>query len=108
MKHKWAEVIKAWADGYEIQYRVEGTKDWEGWGDFEELTSMESISNEWRIKPKEVVMYKWAALSKYGNWIESTYFSVDESQFRKQSGIKTSYVKRLDYTATSFPVDGDL
>ena len=104
MKHKWAEVIKAWADGDEIQYRVEGTDDWEDWNDFEELPLFESISNEWRIKGKEVVMYKWAYISQFGVNIESTYFSVDEDQFRKQSGIKTGYVKRLDYTATIFPV----
>jgi hypothetical protein len=50
MKHKHAELIKAWADGAEIEVKVNG--DWEhakkpSWAEF----------TEYRIKPEPDVVY---------------------------------------------------
>lgn len=50
--HKNAEVIKAWADGKEIQYRFEDGK----WHDFEHCGTAGpwiSDSPQWRIKPQK-------------------------------------------------------
>lgn len=52
--HVHAEVIKAWADGKPIEWRRKGDPNWTGlytptpvWGD----------TNEYRVKPEEVVDY---------------------------------------------------
>ncbi len=45
-QHKWAKEIKAWADGAEIQYKVNGK-----WKSLSEPTWFDS--NEYRIKPQE-------------------------------------------------------
>jgi hypothetical protein len=55
--HKHAEIIKAWADGAEIEYRTHDTIQWhsifKGW-------SWDNIVVEYRIKPElkpDVVFY---------------------------------------------------
>jgi len=44
--HKHAAIIKAWADGYEIQYQTDGS----GWFDIEDPSWHEDT--EYRIKPE--------------------------------------------------------
>jgi hypothetical protein len=47
--HKHAEVIKAWADGAEIQYRAEGcTGNW-----MDNTDPLWNLSFEYRVKPRE-------------------------------------------------------
>lgn len=50
--HKWAKVIKAWADGHEIQYKPEMGDTWH---------DMETVSfdgdGEYRVKPVEEARY---------------------------------------------------
>lgn len=53
-KHKWAEVIKAWADGAAIEWRLpensqRGWTDWQEAAEFPCFTQPNTI--EWRIKP---------------------------------------------------------
>jgi len=52
--HKHAEIIKAWADGAEIEYRVnDGKLGWSGWKPFDNLERF--LSDPWwdyRIKPE--------------------------------------------------------
>lgn len=53
--HKYAEVIKAWADGKEIQYRVNSSLN-STWNDYTNKLSTPDfggLSTEWRIKPKK-------------------------------------------------------
>lgn len=48
--HKWANVIHAFADGKEIQYRsFLGNGEWK---DTESLNGVEMAQLEWRIKPE--------------------------------------------------------
>lgn len=51
--HKWAEVIKAWADGKAIQYRLSGYLPDE-WSDFAggAVPAFNAEGLEWRIKPE--------------------------------------------------------
>lgn len=61
--HKYAEVVKAWADGKPIQYRVIGRS---GWVD---VTSQycpffDSKALEWRIKPDNTVVEKYIWFSR--------------------------------------------
>lgn len=56
--HKWAEVIKAWADGAEIQWAFtkESNYDCRTWRDFANASIIPNWSNEelvFRVKPEK-------------------------------------------------------
>jgi hypothetical protein len=73
MKHKHAEIIKAWADGAEIQYLSPMTLKWTDINDpaWEEVI-------EYRIKPEEkqpVVRWLWANIN---GSLSTTFASMDE------------------------------
>lgn len=57
-KHKWAEVIKAWAEGREIQYSTDNGINW--FNMTGNLTPEFSFDNTvWRIKPEsETITYR--------------------------------------------------
>ena len=50
MKHKHCDLIKAWADGVEIQQRYDRSKEWQDIGPFPSWVE----SFEYRIKPKTI------------------------------------------------------
>nr|DAH64383.1 MAG TPA: hypothetical protein [Caudoviricetes sp.] len=52
--HKWAEVIKAWADGKPIQRRLIGAHFWD---DVDEHPYFDNTTLEWRVKPEPVKTY---------------------------------------------------
>lgn len=54
MKHKHAELIKAWADGAEIEYRYTA---YEEWASINTPTWMEDF--EYRIKPESVKVVRY-------------------------------------------------
>lgn len=55
--HKWAEVVKAWADGKPIQYKYLDWKDSE-WKDNDMPLPRFDIGDlEWRVKPEPVETY---------------------------------------------------
>jgi hypothetical protein len=90
--HKHAELIKAWADGAEIQSRNIGENwvknDWPVW----------AADTEYRIKPKQpVIRWKWAYQCN-NVWYETEKFSTEED-IEKYIG---DYIK-LEYTRTEFP-----
>jgi len=61
--HKHAELIKAWADGAEIQLNVSPKS---GWKDTHQPSWRPSY--EYRIKPEpkpDVVLFAWAVLTSY-------------------------------------------
>jgi hypothetical protein len=47
--HKHAEIIKAWADGHQIQFRPNGQEEWMDVGDY---SPEWSLNTEYRIKPE--------------------------------------------------------
>nr|DAP78122.1 MAG TPA: hypothetical protein [Caudoviricetes sp.] len=65
--HKWAEVIKAWADGKPIQCRIGTQKEWIDWDPGQLRQSNASAlffpfdvprfdQFEWRVKPENIVI----------------------------------------------------
>ena len=61
--HKWAEVIKAWADGKPIQYKAYDSPDWR---DVEKAHPFfDNDFLEWRVKPEAIVVenYVWLDVS---------------------------------------------
>ena len=62
--HKWAEVIKAWADGKPIQVRFKNSTFWID----EEFDGGVPLFNapdrEWRVKPENLVVEECVYVSK--------------------------------------------
>lgn len=83
--HKHAELIKAWADGAEIQYRRNAQDDWK------------SLQNpewnglvEYRIKPAEkVVRWQWITVCEGSKpQISRSFFTEQEVSNGFQLGVK--------------------
>ena len=97
MKHKHADLIHAWADGAEIQYRaVPGHGEW--------LDAPYHMIWEWaaeyRIKPEEkkpVVRWLWAYKTIEGDWTHSICYWSDEEV------TETEYDFKLEWSRTEFP-----
>lgn len=63
-KHRWYDVIVAWASGEKIQYNFENT----GWRDYslglDRIPGFSDRDTEWRIKPKTITKkYRLALFS---------------------------------------------
>jgi GH35 family endo-1,4-beta-xylanase len=95
MKHKHAELIKAWAEGAEIQVKAHKLV----WEDRE--NPLWDTDSEYRIKPEEektVVKYLWA-IDK-GNGFKLHHLFVDEQSI-PYFAIRYP-AKRLDWSRTEF------
>ena len=94
MKHKHAELIKAWADGAEIEFNTG-----HGWN----LARLDDFNNErwdFRIKPEEnqpVVRWQWAFKTLAGWQSTSSFYTDSEVMYTKPERVK------LEYTRTEFP-----
>jgi hypothetical protein len=99
MKHKHAELIKAWADGAQIQ-RLEKIGLW---NDLKIETSIDWEAHaEYRIKPEEkqpVVRWLWAKEHIGGEWMISPVFRSKEEASKTFDG----QVICLEYTRQEFP-----
>jgi hypothetical protein len=94
MKHKHADLIKAWADGAEIQVFY---NDIMTWGGVDKPDWHESLS--YRIKPKPpVVRWLWAKLV-LGEWMISPVYRSREEALKTFDG----QVICLEYTRQEFP-----
>lgn len=93
MKHKHAELIKAWADGAQIEAKCNGK-----WEYMKRPSWFED--HQYRIKPEEkppVVRWQCAYKSANEYWVETNYFYTDEEIKQCKGHIK------LEYTRTEFP-----
>ena len=96
MKHKHAELIKAWADGAKIQY-FSGLGYWNdidypGWRPTE----------EYRIRPEKVTRYLWAIKNNVVHkhyWFSAQMFMTEKEVDEAYSNYEH---KRLDWSATEF------
>lgn len=100
MKHKHAEIIKAWADGADIEVKHPSNGSW-----WDAKPPLWDLAYEYRIKPeakRPVVMWKWAYKS-HGSWVESEMFMSElEIEIRQKTFPVERYFK-LEYTRTEFP-----
>jgi hypothetical protein len=84
--HKHAELIKAWADGAEIQYRADSN-----WYDCTSNSPMWDETQEYRIKPEPkpdvvlFVVYEWNPIN------ERTYSSVPNQNQGQFSNLKLTF-----------------
>ncbi len=94
--HKHAELIKAWADGAEIEY-----KSPYGWSPIEGRNPSWLDNSEYRIKPEKkqpVVRWQWVYPTMKG-WSATNYFYDDKEIL---NAIHDGCIK-LEYTRTEFP-----
>ena len=94
--HKHAELIKAWADGAQIQVKACNVV----WEDREH--PVWSTNREYRIKPEEkqpVVRWLWAKEHIGGEWMISPVFRSKEEALKTFNGKFIC----LEYTRTEFP-----
>jgi len=103
MKHKHAELIKAWADGAEIEAKWKNADcDWHVQENFLWLISSEfADSADFRIKPEEkqpVVRWLWAKLV-LGEWLISPVFRSKEEASKTFDG----QVICLEWSRQEFP-----
>ena len=97
MKHKHAELIKAWADGAQIQVFY---NDIMTWGGVDNPDWHESLS--YRIKPEEkqpVVRWLWA-IDKGNGFELHPRFVIDQKI--PYSAMRYAAI-RLDWSRTEFP-----
>ena len=93
MKHKHAELIKAWADGAQIQVKACNLV----WEDRE--NPYWATDREYRIKPEQpVVRWQWVYPTMKG-WSATNYFYDDKEIL---NAIHDGCIK-LEYTRTEFP-----
>jgi hypothetical protein len=94
MKHKHADLIHAWADGAEIQWK--NTNDvWEDWAN-DEVSPPWHPYSEYRIKPEEkkpVVRWLWA--DKFGQTTSCMYTEAEAKG--------TCHPIKLEWSRTEFP-----
>lgn len=94
-KHKHAEVIKAWADGAQVQL-----KRHDGWIDEPDPHWIPNFY--YRIKPAEKVV-RWLWLSKQydGMWHTGTTY-MTENQAHDYFGVYRQKYKKLDWSREEF------
>ena len=79
--HKYAAVIKAWADGAEVQYRTNDRAVWQDWVS----TSYSAIPSfradvEWRLMPAPVkLMYRVTLMKDRNDFFTTTVDSMEEA-----------------------------
>lgn len=99
MKHKHAELIKAWADGAQIQILHHSTSRW-----VDANLLLWDTSCEYRIKPEEkkpVVRWMWA-WEEHKLWCMSDTFMTEEEAKELETESGTRYIK-LEWSRTEFP-----
>lgn len=101
MKHKYAEVIKAWADGATVQVKNNN----EVWQD---TCPLWSEFREYRIKPAEkVVRYLWAfrkddeIRGEHGWLYTNSFVSDEEMEAQKKLRPDVKYIK-LEWSREEF------
>lgn len=92
--HKHAELIKAWADGAEIQHYNQT------YGHWEDSDPRWSESRQYRIKPEEkkpVVRWLWTN----ENGLTTQHLFTEEQM--KKNGLRHSYPIKIEWSRTEFP-----
>lgn len=90
--HKHAELIKAWADGAEIQIRVLQSGYWA-----DSTPPAWREDREYRIKPAEkVVRWLWTEVSAVGARLTDYFYTDEEARKELTNAVK------LEFTRTEF------
>lgn len=76
--HKWADVIKAWADGADVQISVNGSR----WEDIED-PAFDSKISRYRIKPEPKPDVVYFCIAKFGanDYLDDGDFEPTKTQY---------------------------
>lgn len=102
--HKYAEVIKAWADGHMIQYLHDDGEHEPWWVDITGNCVPWDLRDTYRIKPAEkVVRWLWVSKCIYnGRWYQSAaYMTQEEAEDSFRDTSITQY-KKLKWSREEF------
>lgn len=88
-RHKNADLIIAWAEGAEIEFRTIHNHDW-----YSTDTPAWNECTEYRIKPKQVEKWQWVARYGYGSLYITTHVS-DEGMSKYPL---VNFVQKIDST----------
>lgn len=95
--HKWAEVIKAWADGKTIEYRATDREEWQTYtqtGSFGPWKCLDYY--EWRIKPER--WYRVALLrDSISEWTTTAGSAAEEGNIEGFQFFKGWLTDRIYY-----------
>lgn len=80
-RHKWADIIHAWAEGATIQVKVNDGYD-KAWIDIETNNPTFYPSNEYRIKPKTIKREGWVNINSY----QSVFATKEDAEAQSFSG----------------------
>lgn len=74
--HRWADVLRAIADGDEVQYRYTDKDTWKTWESKTEFSPVWcAVAYEWRIAPKKQTVW----VNVYQGWISNQYKTKQEA-----------------------------
>ena len=107
--HKHAELIKAWADGAEIEYRrLEswGMRDWELISD-KLIFWYEDDVHEYRIKPEPKTEPKKVTLYIYNNLIDGKTWMQRHRVFVGHEGAHCTYMGQIEADYVEAKVRGE-
>jgi hypothetical protein len=86
VQHKWAEVVKAWLDGKNVQFKLSEYDD-NHWTDYTGhwLNPFDGLGYEWQVKP--IKKYRVAACSDENGEFTLSVITDEE----EQNATKASY-----------------
>lgn len=96
--HRHADIIKAWADGEEIEVRdrfgkwLDVTSDCPSW-----------LADEYRIKPKFEKRYRYAF--ERGCWFVASNYYKDDSDFLMNSGYIGTVFEKIEASGKDFQIN---
>ena len=103
-RKKHEELITAWLNGAQIQWRFP-TKEHPKWWDFEDDDGIWRIDIEYRIKPEEqpVVRWQWTYQDKSQDGWYVHYFYLTEEEALDYFGSNGFTYIKLEFTRQEFP-----
>lgn len=93
--HKYAEVIKAWANGEEIEWRAFGSSWQKYYKQREESPNFDAPVTEWRIKP-ETVKYRRYLYKNYDKQPIIGLVNQPYQEGRAEECFKETFIRWID------------
>ncbi len=101
--HKHAALIKAWADGAQIEQCYRGCGGEACWEDFRGVWDVDGI---YRVKPKPLIKkWKWVVKDGYGDLYVTRATYRDADDFGRRTGRGGVVIQKVDSTMSEVEDD---
>lgn len=95
--HKWADVIKAWADGKNIQFANRFTEGWVDWTEGRPNMQPQFNQNLWRVKPDTIKYRRYLYKNHAGFFrVETVHYTSDFVEEHPRSIWGESFIRWID------------